>query len=251
MISTDLIRDLELAEGFVRNALIISFLVGTQKVPSDVEVSFGQVEIVKNLSYKEFSNFAHGTGHEYLRASGLIKQKLGYVAYGDHVGERPAWREDEGPVINMSGSAWKRGSKINEAFMVAANHLVGKLMDGEGRPSIYRVYDPDDEQHIELLSPNVAWYSRIAGPHKGLNLDPYCRVTSPLRRLDDFVMNRQLKQRDMGKQPTSQDTKDVAFAIRRLNQEIVTSAPKEASRYSKRDILGKGIGRAAAVAAAG
>jgi hypothetical protein len=64
-------------------------------------------------------------------------------------------------------------------------------------------------------------------------------------------MNRQLKQRDMGKQPTSQDTKDVAFAIRRLNQEIVTSAPKEASRYSKRDILGKGIGRAAAIAAAG
>jgi exoribonuclease R len=111
------------------------------------------------------------------------------------------------------------------------------------------VHDPEDEQHLELLSPNVAWYSRTPGPHTGLNLAPYCRVTSPLRRLDDFVMNRQLRQRFLDRAPTAADTKDVAFAVRRLNQEIVAAAPKEVSRYSRRDILGKGGGNIAVSAA--
>jgi hypothetical protein len=67
-------------------------------------------------------------------------------------------------------------------------------------------------------------------------------------------MNRQLSQRYLGKEPTAQDVRDVAFAVRRLNQELITAAPKDVARLSRRDILGKSgvVGRAlTAVSTAG
>jgi exoribonuclease-2 len=243
MIDPDIIKGLEFSAGNVRDALIITFLVGNGEGPKDIDIAFGPVEVAANRSYKDFANFAiYGKGKRFSRASELIQSHLGYVAYGDHVGDKPQWRQEtEGKeqTPNVSGRAWKRGSKMNEAFMVAANHLVGKMLADEDRPAIYRVHDPDDEQYLELLSANVARYSRTPGPHSGLGLDPYCRVTSPLRRLDDFVMNHQLKQRFLGKEPTAQDSRDVAFAVRRLNQEVIAAAPKEVSRFSRRDILGR------------
>ncbi len=252
MIDPEIIADIQLTAGTIRDALVVSFLIGQKQPPSEVEISFQPVEIASNQTYKEFANFAaYGKGREYLRASDLIKTHLGYVAYGDHVGSRPLWRQDGERVADVSGSAWKRGSKINEAFMVAANHLVGKVMAAEHRPAIYRVHDPENEQYLELASPNVALYSRKPGPHMGLRLDPYCRVTSPLRRLDDFVMSHQLRQRFLGRQPTAADEKEVAFAVRRLNQEVIAAAPKEVSRYSKRDILGRLAGQTTVISAAG
>ena len=252
MIDPEIITDLQLTAGTVRDALVVSFLIGQKRPPEQVDISFQPVEILSNQTYKEFANHAvYGKGREYLRASDLIKLHLGYVAYGDHVGSRPLWRGDGQQATDLSSSAWKRGSKINESFMVAANHLVGTVMAAENRPAIYRVHDPDNEQYLELASPNVALYSRKPGPHMGLRLDPYCRVTSPLRRLDDFVMSHQLKQRFMGKQPSAADEKEVAFAVRRLNQEVIAAAPKEASRYSKRDILGRLAGKQAVITAAG
>ena len=243
MIDPQMIKDLELTAGNVRDALIVNFLVGVRQEPSEVRISFGKVEVVDNKNYKQFANYAdYGNGKRFSRASALIKQHLGYVAYGDHAGNRPQWQPADA-VANTSAQAWKRGSKLNEAFMVAANHLVGKVLAEEKRPAIYRVHDPEDEQYLELMSANMARYTRVPGPHLGLGLDPYCRVTSPLRRLDDFVMNHQLKQRFLGKPTTTAEVRDIAFAIRRLNQELIAAAPKEVSRLSRRDILGKGAGR--------
>lgn len=242
MINPEIIKGLEFTEGSVRNALVITFLVGDKVSPSEVDISFGEVEVDQNKSYKDFANFAfNGKGRRFYRAGNFIKDHLGYVAYGDHIGSKPAWRSttDLPNNRNVSGQAWKRGSKLNESFMVAANHLVGKTLSAESRPAIYRVFDPGDESYIDIVSANVAMYSRTPGPHMGLRLDPYCRVTSPLRRLDDFVMNHQLYRRFLGHAPVTKDAEDVAFAIRRLNQEIIACAPKEASKVSRRDILGR------------
>lgn len=241
MIETGIIKGLEFTAGNVRDAMVVNFLIGRKQAPSELNISFNKVKVSQNLNYKQFAKYTQRPeGEKFRRAKDLIKGYLGYVAYGDHTGSRPAWREaDDTAVPSLSRSAWEKGSKINEAFMIAANHLVGKALAEEGRPAIYRVHDPNDEQLLELLSASAAHYSRTPGPHSGLNLEPYCRVTSPLRRLDDFVMNHQLKKRFLGKAPSMQDTKEVAFAIRRLNQEIVAAAPKEASRISVRDILGK------------
>lgn len=248
MIPPSIVKGIDFTAGSVRDALIITFMVGAKEGPREVEASFGPVEVTANKTYKDFANYATYSpkGKRFFRASELIKDHLRYVAYGDHAGDRPQWRKDtdNAQTPNVSSRAWKRGSKMNESFMVAANHLVGKLLADEGRPAIYRVHDPEDEQYLELLSSNVARFSWTPGLHTGLGLDPYCRVTSPLRRLDDFVMNNQLKKRFLGKSPVAQDSKDVAFAVRRLNQEVIAGAPKEASRFSKQDILGRvAIGR--------
>lgn len=242
MIEERHIKSLEFTAGNVRDALIVTFLVGRKTEPQDVEASFGRVEIARNMSYKDFANYSiYGGGKRFNKASEFIRGHLAYTAYGDHAGSRPAWRtgvhDQESP--GRSEKAWKTGSKINEAFMVATNHLIGKLIAEEGRPAIYRVHDPEDERHIEIVSASAALFSRIPGPHAGLGLDPYCRVTSPLRRLDDFVMNNQLKKRFLGKAPTAQDISDVAFAVRRLNQEVIASAPKDISRFSRKDVLGR------------
>jgi hypothetical protein len=255
MIDPTHIKNLQLKEGSIKDALIVSFLTGDGHEPSDVDISFGKVEVERNQTYKKFANCCmSGDQTDILKASRYIKHHLQYVAYGDHIGTHPVWRDDESVVTDLSERAWKTGSQINEAFMVAANHLVGKTLAAEGWPAIYRVHDPEDEQYLELLSASAARYSRTPGPHTGLRLDPYCRVTSPLRRLDDFVMNRQLSQRYLGKEPTAQDVRDVAFAVRRLNQELITAAPKDVARLSRRDILGKSgvVGRAlTAVSTAG
>lgn len=235
MIDPKVIKGLEFTAGSIRDALIITFQIGAKQPPEKVEANFGKVEVIANKTYKEFAGSAmYGRGGRFFRASNLIKHHLEYVAYGDHVGSQPAWRSD-----SVSGQAWKRGSKINESYMVAANHLVGKLMKEEERPATYRVHDPEDEQYLEIMSANVARYSRTPGYHSGLNLNPYCRVTSPLRRLDDFVMNHQLKQRFLGKEPTAKDVQEVAFAVRRLNQELIAAAPKEMAKFSRASILGR------------
>ena len=201
------------------------------------------MEVADNKSYKDFANYAvYGNGKRFSKASQFIRGHLGYIAYGDHAGNRPAWLGSSGEerrTISHSERAWKNGSKINEAFMVATNHLVGTVLGQEGRPAVYRVHDPEDDRYIEIMPSNMAYFSTHPGLHTGLNLDPYCRVTSPLRRLDDFVMNYQLKKRFLEKSPSAQDSKEVAFAVRRLNQELIAGAPKELSRLSKRDILGR------------
>lgn len=242
MIDPEVIKSLEFTEGSVRDALIVTFLVGRKHAPHGVEAKFGKVEVTENLSYKDFAEYAYnGGGSRYARTANLIKEHLGYVSYGDHAGIKPAWRSDtdDDGTVSLSEHAWKNGSKMNEAFMVATNHLIGKTLATEQRPAIYRVHDPEDEQYLELMSANMARFSRTPGVHSGLGLEPYCRVTSPLRRLDDFVMNNQLKKRFLGIRPAAQDARDVAFAIRRLNQEAIAAAPKEIARFSRRDILGR------------
>lgn len=245
MLDPAIIKDTQLKSGRVLNAMIVTFTVGSKAPPDDVAVSFGEVLVENNYSYKVFAKRVDkGPDTRFGQASALVKKHLGYVAYGDHEGVKPAWiGEDDTSDPDSSASGWKRGSKINESFMVATNHLVGKLLAEEGRPAIYRVHDPTDEQHLELLSASVARFSWTPGIHSGLNLDTYCRVTSPLRRLDDFVMNRQLKKRFLGLEPTAQDAHEVGFAVRRLNQEIVAKASKDAGFYSRQDIVGRAATR--------
>ena len=227
MLDTEIIRKLEFTEGEVRNALVISFLVGKKLPPSDLAISFGKVEVVENMSYRKFATKCKAGEREKQvgRAATLIIQHLKYNSGGDD--DRTTAGDYE--LVNIynrlingpSREAWIRGSKLNEAFMVAANHLVGKALADEGRPAIYRVHNPDSERHQEFLSTNKAMYSWTPGRHTGLNLEPYCRVTSPLRRLEDFMMSYQLKQRYLGYSSTLHDAQNIAKATKRLNGYIV------------------------------
>ena len=243
MINTNIVKGMDFTAPNERDALVVSFTIGKKAPPSDVDITFGKVEVTENLNYRDFWNrcVADGPDAKYARASAFIIRHLEYTSGGDL--DAATSTQNLGAIydklIGSRGGRWLKGSRINESFMVAANHLVGRTLAAEGRPAIYRVHDPEDETHLELVPPNVARYSRTPGRHQGLNLDPYCRVTSPLRRLEDFVMSYQLKQRHLGKAATLKDTHDIATAVLQLNRRVIQEAAQDPTRLTKVDTLGK------------
>ena len=224
MIGEEHIRSIELTEGYLHNALVVSFVIGEKVPPTDVRIEFNKIEVTKNHTYKTFSGMT-GTGKSAERfgaASNLILRHIAYEQGGDSSGRNKSG--EEGIPMNVSYQSWSRGARLNEAFMVAANHLVGRVLRDEGRPAIYRVHDLSDPRYKEYVETNCARYTMEPGPHQGLGVDPYCRVTSPLRRLEDFVMNYQLKQRFLRKETTKGDMDVMEQAIRTLNKRAIYKA---------------------------
>ena len=242
MIDSDLIKQFEFTAPNVRDALIVSFTVGKETPLSDIDISFGKVEVRRNDSYRDFWKrcATDGPDKKFIRASALIIRHLQYTSGGDYDYEPgQSFGQIYDRLVSGRYGHWLKGSRINESFMVAANFLVGKTLAEEQRPAIYRVHDPTDETHLELVPPNVARYSRTPGQHQGLNLDVYCRVTSPLRRLEDYVMSYQLKQRSLGRAATVKDVHDVARSVLALNRRVVQQAAEDPTRLSRKDTLGR------------
>lgn len=220
MIDPEIIADLEFKEGRVKNALIVQFVIGATVAPTDIDVVFGKIETVKNYTYKELSGLqgaAHPLGM-YGRVGSLIQQQIGYKQGGDSAGRN---RGSEALPLSESYKSWKHGARVNEAFMVAANHLAGVIMRDENRPAIYRVYNPADDSNSQFVDANWALYQKDPGLHVGLQVDPYCRVTSGLRRLEDLIMSYHFRLRHEGKKPTRGDINIINDGIRALNKRAI------------------------------
>jgi exoribonuclease R len=245
MIDMDIVRDLHFSAGNVRSALIISFVIGKQQPPTDVTISFGSVEVTANHDYLDFGAKCQ-RGEElarYGRASALILHHLRYKSW-----------DENGPTYTASGDVntihremitsaahkeWLGGSRLNEAFMIGANHLAGRLVAPEPRPFVFRVHDPEDERYLELVPPSVALFSRTPGPHVGLGLNPYPRFTSPLRRLDDMANGYQARQRGLGRVVTARDEREIAAAVQQLNRREIYEVSKGPLRLTAQDVLGR------------
>lgn len=245
MINAVAINRAELTQGNVRDALMVSFVVGEKEPPGQVEIAFGKVEVRENQNYKRFGQKCRYSpdSRKYGRASAFIVSHLQFNSGGDGDLDDSLEGNSTEDVYNRlihvpPRKSWLRGSRLNEAFMVTANYLVGQTMAAENRPAIYRVHTPEDESLLEFMPANIARYSRTPGFHDGLGLGPYCRVTSPLRRLEDFMMCYQLKQRSLGLEPIARDYRDVALAVQRLNQRVVADAAKAPLRLGVQEVLG-------------
>ncbi len=257
MIDQSAIKQTEFSRGRVKRALILSFLVGEEQPPSQLDVAFGRVEVLRNLDYKRFGNKCRYSPDytKFGRASTFIMHHLGYSPGGDRDAVLAAKAEGRtrdlyNSVIHVpSRKMWQRGAMLNESFMIAANHLVGKQFMEEELPAIYRVHDPADTTYAEFISPTKARYSQQPGLHVGLGLRPYCRVTSPLRRLEDFVMSYHLRVRHEGQPVSDNDRAHVALAVRNLNQEVSNQAPNYRG-LNTRDLLGNHALRHLSIAAA-
>ncbi len=212
----------QLTKAALKGAVVISFVVGDHVPPCDLNVTFEKVEVQKNYNYRQFSELSvPGLKLEdYARAAGFIQQGLRYSPGGDKLPTVPLQPSANVPQASKL-SVWKSGSKMNEAFMVASNHLVGKMMRDEGRAAIYRVHGNAGDMHGEILPRDVAWFTREPGFHDGLGIGPYCPSTSPLRRLQDFVMHYHLWLRDNNKTPTQNDLKIMDDAILSLNRRAI------------------------------
>jgi hypothetical protein len=231
MLPVEAIKDLELSAGGLRDAMIATFKVGPKLPPRDLRIRYGKVEVVANMTYLEFAEFtAQGSNQRFRRASEAIKAWLNYRAYGDHDGDKPNRPDGE---QNISSQRWKRGSKTNEGFMVGVNHLVGKMLADENwQAGIFRVHDPQNSAMAELLSASAAYFSITPGLHDGLNVSPYFRNSSPLRRFDDFVNNYMLKKRYLGLPLTEADIRDVRDSVESLNEGLVQASRLAAEKRS-------------------
>lgn len=225
MLPEQVIQKAHFTSGRPKSALGVQFIVGDGHPPSDTTVTFGKVSVESNLDYRQFYDNCRSEEafKKYQRASSYILHYL-----------RPRVSpEYEATEIVKSASQFKKGAYINQSYMVAANYLVGQLMQSEEHLAIYRVHDPYNSPLTEAMSPRLARYSSIPGRHFGLGLDTYCRVTSPLRRLEDFIMHGLLRARDSGRDIDKKDQRNVAAAVKRLNQRII--AREFEGRLSMRD----------------
>ena len=248
MIDLAAVKGYEFSAGNIRDALIVTFIVGCDTPPSNVEINFGKVEVAKNQNYADFWKYCM-PGHQGMRfgrASAFILRHLRYTSdsYDKRVLPQSFKKVYKRMLLGEDLDALERGSRINEAYMIAANHLVGKTLAEEGQPGIYRVHDPRAFRYDEVIPRDLARYSALPGPHKGLGLTHYCRVTSPLRRLEDFVMSHQLRQRYEGRTVSDADTDVVAEAVQRLNARIaavVASHHTPARNYDTEEARTPGV----------
>lgn len=221
-IDPEVVEATHFKSGKKRSALVISFMIGKDVPPTGTTVEFGEVEVIRNFKYSVFGKKCRYNPdfEPFGRAAALIMH---------HLAPNEAARQFEEAhrkLVHVPPSEkFKRGAMINAAFMVAANTMAGRLIASEpDSVGIYRIHDPDDPQYAEVFDPRLAWYSTTPGPHKGLGVDSYMRVTSPLRRAEDFIMHGILRARHEGRDLNARDTRLVTQTVRRLNQRVAKSA---------------------------
>ncbi len=238
MLGDDLTQSLHFIKGSVRKAMFLSFVVGEDHPPSDIEIGFGNVEVARNLSYSEFTRKARlrGTYKPHKKAASYIVQHLS----PQNVRSKDTLFRD--PLLIPDAMATRKGAAANSAFMIGGGHLIAKMMQDEGHLAIYRVHDVDDTSYSDFLSPRMARFSLKPGPHHALGLDPYLRPFSPLRRAEDFIMLGILRARHDDRPMGTRDQKLAKAAVQCLNNAIITQLPSDELRLSAVD-LGLSTGR--------
>lgn len=239
MLDRDMTQRLHFAQGSTKNALGISFLVGVNDAPTDVNISFGRVEVRRNMTYKSFGDKCRYSPsfEAYGRAAALIMHHLRFDANSSEENDTEFSDRYDNLIHVPKSETWKRGNSINQTFMIAANHLVGRTLMENNDLAIYRAHDTTDDYLLEVFSPSVARYTTNPTPHHGLGLDVYARVTSPLRRLEDFINVGLIKQRARGRGIGQRDQKITIGSTQRLNQAVAAeqfAGPLMLGRYDQK-----------------
>jgi len=106
--------------------------------------------------------------------------------------------------------------------MLAAGHAVGKFAVEHDIAMPFSVQsDPEMSERPDTLpgmyalrkSCRQSTLSTLPGKHAGLGLEPYVRVTSPLRRYEDLLAHIQLRRYLAGKTPLSMSEMDERIAV--------------------------------------
>lgn len=227
MLEESQIRYLEFTKGRPKSALSVSFVVGPDVAPDNVEIGYGKIEVQKSFRYDQFGKSCRWSESffGYGRAAAAIMHHLGFTD-STQPREHPSFEAAYHSLIHVpKHEKYKRGAYINQAFMVAACYFVARSMRDEPL-AIFRVHDLNDTSFEEFIDSRLARFSTTPGPHHGLGLDVYTRVTSPLRRAEDFMMHGLLRARHEGRQLTGRDHKLVKETVQRLNQRIALNAFK-------------------------
>ncbi|MDO5295393.1 MAG: ribonuclease R [bacterium] len=103
--------------------------------------------------------------------------------------------------------------KLVSEMMILANRLGAEALYSSNFPAIYRTQEPPEKpiEDMAEYDPALAYackrymhkgiMSTEDAPHSGLGLEHYIQVTSPIRRYNDLLMQRQLKSLVSGTEP--------------------------------------------------
>ncbi len=111
----------------------------------------------------------------------------------------------QGTIVIERESANAPSQVLVSEMAILANRLAGEFLAGREAPALYRSQEPPDkpiEDSVEF-EPAKAYAARrfmrkgvlglVPARHHGLAVDHYSQVTSPIRRYNDLLMQRQLK----------------------------------------------------------
>ena len=119
----------------------------------------------------------------------------------------------EGEVSVTKESPNDPAQKLVSEMMILANRLGAEALFNNSFPAIYRTQEPPEKpiEDMAEYDPVSAYackrymhkgvMSTDDAPHSGLGLDHYIQVTSPIRRYNDLLMQRQLKSLLRGGEP--------------------------------------------------
>ncbi|OQY39640.1 MAG: hypothetical protein B6226_01470 [Candidatus Cloacimonetes bacterium 4572_65] len=214
MFPTDVCYDkLSLVKGENRPSISALFTFSPTYELLDKEICLSVINVDEKISYNEVDKSLRKKGDYYNELNTLrnISQKVKELRFENGAIEinRPEVQIDvDGDEINLK--IIKRlspsRSMISE-FMILMNSSTAQFANDNDIPFIFRVQDEPDADYKHFLS--LDYYdpvlndklirlirpSRIsteAYQHHGLGVDSYAQTTSPLRRYNDLVMQRQI-----------------------------------------------------------
>ena len=133
------------------------------------------------------------------------------------------WHIDAAGVVSCTPCPITPERELVANAMMAAGHAAAKFADAEGIPFPF-VRQPEPEEAPPEGDSLAAMFARrramssgtvdtIPGKHAGMGLDPYARVTSPLRRYCDLLAHWQLRRHLAGAEPLPPEEIDRRLAL--------------------------------------
>lgn len=154
---------------------------------------------------------------------------------------------DEGGMIRLKKiEKTSKSRRLIEELMILANEMAAFFCLGEDIPAIYRKqahpreplpnnreFPRPELRNYELRRRMPKWeISTLPGEHFALGLKAYTQVTSPIRRYQDLIMQRQIKHYIQHKTPLYTEEEIVKGAANaEITYSVVSSVEKESIQY--------------------
>ncbi len=201
--SDDIISDISLRKGEIREVISISFLVDRDYKIISHEILKNKIKITNNYSYKEIDSFIEKDEIFKNLQKFTTKHRQDRVNNADfeQFNKDISLHLNDNNLLELKVSNFESYQIISE-LMIMANSYIAQFMYKNKIPSIYRkqlespnlvINSFEDEfpfQFFRNVSPIDV--STTPGTHSGLGVDNYVQFTSPIRRYHDSLLMRQL-----------------------------------------------------------
>ena len=201
--SDDIISDISLRKGEIREVISISFLVDRDYKIISHEILKNKIKITNNYSYKGIDSFIEKDEIFKNLQKFTTKHRQDRVNNADfeQFNKDISLHLNDNNLLELKVSNFESYQIISE-LMIMANSYIAQFMYKNKIPSIYRkqlespnlvINSFEDEfpfQFFRNVSPIDV--STTPGTHSGLGVDNYVQFTSPIRRYHDSLLMRQL-----------------------------------------------------------